>query len=359
METFCQIALFGLSLLVFFSVLLGLVFWVLYFLGRNRWNLIGERSPELITRLPQAAPRWTFVDFVFAFGVSLTLTSVLTLAVRKPSAVPAESATKPATVQIDAAAASAGTESAVSDENASQDVASEEAASNDLASDNETSKPVAVLQPAVIVMGILAGVLTIALVLGLMSMLYRTSPREMGVTPQAGDIRRGVVATVWILAPVIVINVVVAQLIAYRHPVTDTLAQQNDWQISLLLFISAAIVTPVLEELLFRMLLQGGLQVAAEGLAAVPGIDALTDAQREATADWKPTKMWPILVSSLVFALLHLGQGGAPIPLFFLAVGLGFLYQRTGRLTPCIVVHMLLNGTMLLIEFSKLGAGVE
>ena len=92
---------------------------------------------------------------------------------------------------------------------------------------------------------------------------------------------------------------------------------------------------------------------------AVPGVDVRSDSQGESMEAWNPTKRWPILVSSLVFALLHLGQGGAPIPLFFLAVGLGFLYQRTGRLTPCIVVHMLLNGTMLLLEFSKIGAGVE
>ena len=347
METFCQFALYGLSLLVFSSVLLGLVFWVQYLLGRSRWNLIGDRSPELITRLPQSTPRWTFVDFVFAFGVSLTLTSVLTLAARQTNTSDAAVAPTPAASQSDAVAVNSDTEPDT------------EPDTDETAGGESTAEPDAVLQPAVIVMGILAGVLTITLVLGLMAILYRTNLRDMGVMPQTVDIRRGAVATVWILAPVIVINMIVAQLIPYHHPVTDTLAQQSDWQISLLLFVSAAIVTPVLEELLFRMLLQGGLQVAAEGLPAVPGVDVRSDSQGESMEAWNPTKRWPILVSSLVFALLHLGQGGAPIPLFFLAVGLGFLYQRTGRLTPCIVVHMLLNGTMLLLEFSKIGAGVE
>ena len=57
----------------------------------------------------------------------------------------------------------------------------------------------------------------------------------------------------------------------------------------------------------------------------------------------------PICISSLVFALLHVGQGAAPIPLFVLALGLGYLYQRTGQLLPCIIVHMLLNGTSMAI----------
>ena len=56
---------------------------------------------------------------------------------------------------------------------------------------------------------------------------------------------------------------------------------------------------------------------------------------------------WPIVMSSAIFAVLHVGQGPAPIPLFFLALGLGYIYQRTHRVLPCIVVHLLINGTTL------------
>ena len=45
----------------------------------------------------------------------------------------------------------------------------------------------------------------------------------------------------------------------------------------------------------------------------------------------------------MLFALAHLGQGANPISLFFLAIGLGYLYQRTHRIVPCIMVHMLFN----------------
>ena len=44
---------------------------------------------------------------------------------------------------------------------------------------------------------------------------------------------------------------------------------------------------------------------------------------------------------------MHLGTGLDPIPLFFLGAILGYLYNKTHRLLPCIVVHMLFNGFSL------------
>jgi membrane protease YdiL (CAAX protease family) len=51
----------------------------------------------------------------------------------------------------------------------------------------------------------------------------------------------------------------------------------------------------------------------------------------------------PIGISSLLFALAHAGQGSAPVALFFLAVILGYLYQRTHRIVPCITMHAMFN----------------
>ena len=52
---------------------------------------------------------------------------------------------------------------------------------------------------------------------------------------------------------------------------------------------------------------------------------------------------WPIILSSLLFAMMHIGQGAAPIPLFLLALVLGYLYQRTHRIWPSMAAHLLLN----------------
>ena len=51
----------------------------------------------------------------------------------------------------------------------------------------------------------------------------------------------------------------------------------------------------------------------------------------------------PILISSVLFALAHFGYGPEPVPLFFLALILGYVYQRTHRIIPCIVTHALFN----------------
>jgi hypothetical protein len=57
-----------------------------------------------------------------------------------------------------------------------------------------------------------------------------------------------------------------------------------------------------------------------------------------------PRSSWlAIIVSSAIFAALHYSHGPDWIPLFFLALGLGYLYQRTHRLLPSLVVHSLLN----------------
>lgn len=62
----------------------------------------------------------------------------------------------------------------------------------------------------------------------------------------------------------------------------------------------------------------------------------------------------PIFISSVVFAGLHIGHGIDPIPLFFLALVLGWLYQRTHRLWPCVVLHTALNATSVALLFSSL-----
>lgn len=60
---------------------------------------------------------------------------------------------------------------------------------------------------------------------------------------------------------------------------------------------------------------------------------------------------WPIPISACIFAAMHAGQGAAPIPLFVLALGLGFVYRQTHRVLPSITVHLLLNATTMLVLY--------
>ncbi len=96
--------------------------------------------------------------------------------------------------------------------------------------------------------------------------------------------------------------------------------------------LTALVVAPVLEEVMFR----GILQTALRRYAGSPWIG--------------------ILLASVIFAAIHLswdlgtgvvrGWENLP-PLFALAVALGYNYERSGRLWPCILMHMLFNGINL------------
>lgn len=65
-----------------------------------------------------------------------------------------------------------------------------------------------------------------------------------------------------------------------------------------------------------------------------------------------------IIVTSLIFASLHAGQWPAPIPIFFLALGLGLVYYRTGSLLAVICMHAVFNASSTLALIFALLAGV-
>jgi membrane protease YdiL (CAAX protease family) len=78
------------------------------------------------------------------------------------------------------------------------------------------------------------------------------------------------------------------------------------------------------------------------GLLASDGNGGITTRHQAPAAE-----VFAILTSSALFALMHVSHGAAPIPLFVLALGLGFVYARTGRVLPCIVIHVWLNAWSL------------
>lgn len=52
----------------------------------------------------------------------------------------------------------------------------------------------------------------------------------------------------------------------------------------------------------------------------------------------------PIIISSGLFAAVHIGQGLAPVVLFLFGLALGYLFRQTGSIVPPIILHFLLNG---------------
>jgi membrane protease YdiL (CAAX protease family) len=92
---------------------------------------------------------------------------------------------------------------------------------------------------------------------------------------------------------------------------------------NILLFLAVAIFAPLLEEFLFRGLLQNSLMPMMPAAAA-------------------------ILLSAAIFAGVHMDKM-AFAPIFVLGAAFGYLYHVTGSLRVCILMHMINNGAALAV----------
>jgi membrane protease YdiL (CAAX protease family) len=257
--------------------------------------------------------------------------------------------------------------------------------------------------------GAAAAAKVMALAIG-MAVLYLAAGANgddlgLGMKGLIGQVMLGIAAFLTLAPPVFAIQKLTSLVVPYEHSVIELLLEDASRGNLLLTTALVVLVAPLVEEFLFRLVLQGWLQrfewfnrggpqiVAAlaresdeEVVVATPveqdstgpvAVDGISSAENPfvspaaVAAELPPSEpafdpacdpndvpmrpvlpmlgVVPICISSLVFAMMHIGQGAAPIPLFVFALGLGYLYQRTGRLLPCIIVHMLLNGTSMAI----------
>ncbi len=257
--------------------------------------------------------------------------------------------------------------------------------------------------------GALASLATLSVSVMVVLLRHR-SLRDLGFAPGTlvRDMKLGVAAFLVLAPPTYGMQFVLVQWFKSRHPIVEQIRENPDaWLIGASVF-SAVAVAPVFEEYLFRALLQGWLEklmwsahssyryfvdqedagrvdvgkngwdqtsapLATSDSADVPGDAARDDGspsnqQAHSDAGMRSSDrgtgtmaacppgaagILPILVSSMLFAALHIQHGPDWIPLLFLAVGLGYLYRQTHRLLPCIIVHLLLNGCsmgMFLVE---------
>ena len=148
------------------------------------------------------------------------------------------------------------------------------------------------------------------------------------------------------------------------HPIETVIRNNPTASIIFWCFFSVVIAAPFVEEFLFRVVLQGWLEKVFYRTRVLLTTQLSQQQPRPGTviaSEVPPPFMWqPIIISSLTFSLLHVGHGPDPIPLFLLALVLGYLYAKTHRILPCIVVHMALNGFSMLsiLEGMSEGAGL-
>src|SRR3989304_5286703 len=208
-----------------------------------------------------------------------------------------------------------------------------------------------------------------------------------GVIQFVRDVRIGIITWLASLVPVYVVQVLLISYFgtAEGHPLIQMIEQHANPLLFALVFAAAVVVAPICEELAFRLLLQGWLEKCEDRTLgwrdekpndeALPSDETLPNDEALITNDEHPvtddstfdirhssfptdqppsTRLgglpygWlPIVLSSLLFALAHVGYGPDPVPLFLFALMLGYVYQRTHRIVPSMVAHALFNGTSL------------
>lgn len=212
---------------------------------------------------------------------------------------------------------------------------------------------------------VLGNVLLLAFVLGVSFWQVKLTAGEqkpwMGLIPNRRDLRDGILLSLACIPLLLLLQTVLQYLNNYFfqqqivHPYIEMLRKSQERDPALLydLFswvtFSVIIVAPILEELLFRGLLQGWLRGKYHALTArmlsVPATAAdatvplsPAELQRQRLNTWAPN-----FITSLAFTAAHIGHGPAMISLFFFSLALGYVYEKTGRLAPSIITHLMLN----------------
>lgn len=210
------------------------------------------------------------------------------------------------------------------------------------------------------------------LIAGALFVRHRVSLAELGWVPRffAGDVVLGLKAFIMLAPIVYALQLFLTQLVESKHPLVEMLKRNPSPGFFLVASFAAVVVAPLAEEFLFRVLLQGWLErLFAPSNNSVEQLvhggrqhdDSLGDSRDVMPLEGVDPELpasspraAPVLVSAAFFALAHWSHGPDPIPLFLLALGLGYLYQRTHRILPCILLHFLLN----LCSLAALGMAV-
>jgi len=190
------------------------------------------------------------------------------------------------------------------------------------------------------------------------------------------DMKLGFYGFLLFVPPMLLLQAVLTNFWQYEHPTMDMISPESPLISIVSAWWMATIVAPVSEEIMFRVVLLGWLlrcfanpsdfiggliggerntqEVAAKKVPIADHFDKPNASEVNpfvgpasagyAEKEYQHQRTWPpVLIVALLFAVVHIGQGPAPIPIFFLGLGLCFMYRQTLSVVPCIVTHFLLN----------------
>lgn len=221
---------------------------------------------------------------------------------------------------------------------------------------------------------ILAAILLTCLFIWLASI--RDQKNKIQIIRWIWSIRTASITWFWLAPIVLFINFITTQAAAYFnltpdvHPLS-TLGTNP--KLAVLLFFSACLATPVMEELLVRgvflpwaaqdLLHSVAIILLAVIVMVISRVGTLLGPltffgililgfwlllQFGAAEIGKKRKIVAIYSTSVFFAMAHTSVWPTPVPLFFFALGLGWLAMKTGSVTAPIFVHGLLNAVSAL-----------
>ena len=225
-----------------------------------------------------------------------------------------------------------------------------------------------------------ASLMTLFLGVAMLSVRVAATPIDLGwnAARVPYDLKCGGIAFVLTAPVVFAVQALLTKVVPYEHPVVELIQQRPSGMMLVVLTVSTVLIAPLFEEFLFRVLLQGWLEKVEESWLSrlrdnqdEPSDETSSTVENTVNIDPNPAEggvskvslfgitpgFLPIAISSLIFSLMHFGQGPAMVPLFVFAVVLGFLYRQTHRLLPSFTVHFLLNAVSMAMLLAQPGGG--
>ena len=118
-----------------------------------------------------------------------------------------------------------------------------------------------------------------------------------------------------------------------QHEQLELITVYSRWQLRILVFVVAVVIAPVLEEMIFRGLIQTVIRSFFES--------------RDSKLKTRSRVWLPIFISSGLFSMVH---GNVPHwpALFLLGVCLGYAYEKSGSLFRPIFIHAFFNAITII-----------
>jgi membrane protease YdiL (CAAX protease family) len=168
--------------------------------------------------------------------------------------------------------------------------------------------------------------------------------------------------TVWpLVMAAMILTVFLMKLVSHqeyqmeRHQELNLIVEHSQLPLRILIVVVAVLVAPVLEEMLFRGLVQTMLVSHMPSLVfrrstGGSGTTGSNDQRRTMNDGFR---IWlAIVISSVFFALMHADPGHWPA-LFVLGLGMGYAYEKSGSLLRPIFIHALFNATTIVATLSQ------